>query len=203
MRLRIVTQSLPASKAQSYTAGVSTTAPGVLIAMPNLRDPNFAETVVLMLEHTTDGAVGLVVNRPFPGSPHVICNGLGIDWAEHGRGDIRLGGPVRTQAGCVVHPPSKCFEDTQIVTPQISVSTSREALEALAGLPDCPFRLMLGYAGWGPGQLEREMTEGTWLLAPATRTLIFDTQPELVYDSALATLGITRQDLVSSTTAIH
>jgi len=182
---------------------VNHTAPGLLIAMPNLRDPNFAETVVLMLEHNKDGAVGLVVNRPFPGSPHVICSGLGISWLDGSLGDIRLGGPVRTQAGCIVHPPLQKFEDTQVVTPEIAVSTSREALETLVGLPNCPFRLMLGYAGWGPGQLEREMTEGTWVMAPVTQALLFKTAPELVYDTALAGLGITRHDLVSSNTAIN
>ncbi len=170
--------------------------------MPSLRDPNFTETVVLMLEHNKDGAVGLVVNRPFPGSPKVICSGLGIDWVD-GLGDIRLGGPVRTQAGCIVHPPARHFDDTQIVTEDIAVSTSREALETLVTLPECPFRLMLGYAGWGPGQLEREMTEGTWLHAPALPGLVFDTEPHLVYDGALASLGINRADLVASSTAIH
>ncbi|MFT7623804.1 MAG: putative transcriptional regulator [Myxococcota bacterium] len=179
------------------------TAPGLLIAMPSLRDPNFTETVVLMLEHNRDGAVGLVVNRPFPGKPEVICSGLGIEWVDEGLGDIRLGGPVRTQAGCIVHPPTRNFEDTQIVTDAISVSTSREALEELVLVPDCPFRLMLGYAGWGPGQLEREMSEGTWLLTPATPLLLFETDPEQVYDGALAAMGIRRQDLVATNTAIH
>ena len=171
--------------------------------MPNLRDPNFAETVVLMLEHSTDGAVGLVINRPFPGSPDVVCSGLGVQWADDGLGGIRLGGPVRTQAGCIVHAPSRSFDDTQLVTPEIAVSTSREALEELVTLTDVPFRLMLGYAGWGPAQLEREMTEGTWLLAPASHELLFETDPSLIYDGALALLGISRADLVMSTTAVH
>lgn len=182
---------------------MNSTAPGFLIAMPNLRDPNFAETVVLMLEHNKDGAVGLVVNRPFPGSPHVVCSGLGIEWQDETMGDIRLGGPVRTQAGCIVHPPEESFADTQIVTEDIAVSTSREALEKLVGTPKCPFRLMLGYAGWGPGQLEREMTEGTWLLAPVAHSILFDTPTELIYDEALAQLGISRHDLVASSTAVH
>lgn len=179
------------------------TSPGFLIAMPSLRDPNFVETVVLMLEHNTDGAVGLVVNRPFPGSPQVVCSGLGISWADDTLGDIRLGGPVRTQAGCIVHPPGRSFADTQLLSPGIAVSTSREALEELVTLADCPFRLMLGYAGWGSGQLEREMTEGTWLLAPASPTVLFKTAPDKVYETALALLGINRHDLVAPPTAVH
>ncbi|MFT5432499.1 MAG: putative transcriptional regulator, partial [Myxococcota bacterium] len=137
------------SVGDSEVAATNTTAPGFLVAMPTLRDPNFAETLILMLEHNQDGAVGLVVNRPFPGNPHLVCSGLGVEWLDAGRGDIRLGGPVRTQAGCIVHPPDVSFEDTQRVTPQLAVSTSREALEKLVRLTDCPFRLMLGYAGWG------------------------------------------------------
>jgi putative transcriptional regulator len=145
--------------------------------MPNLKDPNFSETVVLMLEHNAEGAVGLVINRPFPGSPQVVCAGLGIEWNEDTRGEIRIGGPVRTQAGCIVHPPAWEFPDTQIITAHIAVSTSREALTELIKSNDCPFRLLLGYAGWGPGQLEREMTEGTWLLAPVSEQIIFKTAP--------------------------
>ncbi len=186
-----------------YSDIVASTSPGFLIAMPNLRDPNFTETVVLMLEYNSDGAVGLVVNRPFPGSPQVVCAGLGITWAETTLGDIRLGGPVRTQAGCIVHPPAKTFTDTQLIGSGIAVSTSREALESLVTEPDCPFRLMLGYAGWGSGQLEREMTEGTWLLAPASAAILFNTAPDRIYDTALASLGINRYDLVSPPNAVH
>ena len=100
------------------------TAPGLLIAMPNLRDPNFMETVVLMLEHTKDGAVGLVANRPFPGDPRLVCQGLGIDWKDDTQGDIRQGGPVRTQAGCILHPPAWRFGDTQIITEDIAYEPS-------------------------------------------------------------------------------
>ncbi len=187
----------------SMLRDVKTTAPGFLVAMPNLRDPNFAETVVLMLEHNKDGAVGLVINRRFPGSPDVVCTGLGIRWSERTLGDIRLGGPVRTQAGCILHPPRWRFPDTQIVAPGIAVSTSRDALDALVGDPACPFRLLLGYAGWASGQLEREMTEGTWLVAPVTDEVIFRTAPEQMYDKALGLLGIARRDLVAVRTSVN
>ena len=171
--------------------------------MPALRDPNFAETVVLMLAHNKDGAVGLVVTRPFPGSPQLVCAGLGIQWADSSLGDIRLGGPVRTQAGCLLHPPRWRFPDTQMVAPGIAVSTSREALDALIVKIDCPFRLLLGYAGWGSGQLEREMSEGTWLSAPVADELLFKTAPEKIYERALASLGINRWELVSGPMGVN
>jgi putative transcriptional regulator len=179
------------------------TAPGFLIAMPNLRDPNFSETVVLMLDHNDEGAVGLVINRPFPGSPHVVCAGLGVDWADTTMGDIRVGGPVRPQAGCLIHPPTWCFSDTQTITPEISVSTSREALDELLPRSDCPFRLLLGYAGWAPGQLEQEMTQGTWLPVPINHAILFETPAELMYERSLALLGITRADLANTNTSIN
>ena len=186
-----------------YSKFVNATAPGLLIAMPALTDPNFSEAVVLMLEHNKDGAVGLVINRPFPGSPQVVCAGLGVTWADNTLGDIRLGGPVRTQAGCLIHPSLWNFSDTQIVTSEISVSTSREALDELLPRSDCAFRLLLGYAGWAPGQLERELSEGTWLLAPVTQELIFNTAPANMYDRALGVMGIKRHELVLANPAIN
>ena len=182
---------------------MNNTAPGFLIAMPTLRDPNFADSVVLMLEHTKEGAVGVVINRAFPGDRDVVCRGLGIEWPDRTRGDIRFGGPVRTQAGCIVHPPSVMFSDSQLITPGIAVSTSREALDGMLGHGSCPFRLMLGYAGWGPGQLEKELIDGSWILVPTSDRAIFETPLEAIYDRALGSLGIRRHDLAFAPTAVH
>ena len=182
---------------------MKSTAPGLLIAMPTLQDPNFTETVVLMLEHNVEGAVGLVVNRPFPGDRTQITEGLGLQWSADAAGGVRMGGPVRVQAGCIVHKPTHEFDDTQDVGNNLCVSTSREALEGLISAGDAPFHLVLGYAGWGPGQLEWEMTQGTWLLAPLTPELIFDIEPSKMYDAALATLGISRHDLALTNTAVN
>jgi putative transcriptional regulator len=183
---------------------MTATAPGFLIAMPTLRDPNFAEAVVLMLEHTKDGAIGVIINRSFPGEHDTVCRGLGIEWPARSLGGLRFGGPVRTQAGCIVHPPSVMFFDSQLITPEIAVSTSREALDGMLAHGTCPFRLMLGYSGWGPGQLERELVEGAWLLAPTSDRTLFETPVEAIYDRALGSLGIRRQDLaVAPSAAIH
>ncbi len=177
--------------------------PGFLVAMPHLKDPNFADTVVLMLEHNAEGAVGLVVNRPFPGDPGTIATGLGIDWPRRTLGQVRYGGPVRTQNGCLLHPPSNLFPDSQIVGSGIAVSTSRDALTGVLESPSCPFRLMLGYAGWGPGQLERELREGSWLFVPVSSALLFDTPADKIYDMALASIGAQRFTLGSGGSNIH
>ena len=136
--------------------------------MPTLQDPNFTETVVLMLEHNAEGAVGLVLNRPYPGKRSLVAAGLSLDWDENAPGSVRLGGPVRVQSGCIIHLAPHSFDDTQVVSDPIRVSTSREALESLIATDDARFQLVLGYAGWGPGQLEWEMTQGTWLSAPVS-----------------------------------
>ena len=182
---------------------MKSTAPGLLIAMPTLQDPNFTETVVLMLEHNVEGAVGLVVNRPYPGEKALISAGLDLEWDNDAVGGIRMGGPVRVQAGCIVHLPPLAFDDTQDLGANLRVSTSREALEGLIEDGNAPFHLILGYAGWGPGQLEWEMTQGTWLSAPLSSSIIFDTDPSDMYDAALATLGITRHDLALTNTAVN
>jgi putative transcriptional regulator len=182
---------------------MQSSAPGFLIAMPNLRDPNFDQAVILMLEHSTDGAVGLVINRPIPDGRETVISGLGLIWHPESIGDVRAGGPVRTQAGCILHPPEWHFEDTQIITPTLSVSTSREALDTLAALTNCPFRLMLGYAGWGASQLEREITEGTWLSTPVNEALVFADDADSIYDRAVESLGINRYDLVPGAPAIN
>ena len=182
---------------------MKSTAPGLLIAMPTLQDPNFTETVVLMLEHNAEGAVGLVLNRPYPGKRSLISAGLGLEWSDDAPGSIRMGGPVRVQAGCIVHLPTHEFDDTQVVGDTLHVSTSREALEGLIATGQTPFQLVLGYAGWGPGQLEWEMTQGTWLSAPLSANLIFDVEPKKMYDAALATMGISRHDLAVTNTAVN
>ena len=182
---------------------MKSTAPGLLIAMPTLQDPNFTETVVLMLEHNAEGAVGLVLNRPYPGKRSLVAAGLDLNWAEDAPGSIRMGGPVRVQAGCILHRASHSFDDTQSISETVNVSTSREALESLIETSDTQFQLVLGYAGWGPGQLEWEMTQGTWLSAPLQSRLILDTKPRDMYDAALAILGISRHDLALTNTAVN
>jgi putative transcriptional regulator len=200
---RFFSAPLAMREGSQYSEIVTSIAPGFLVAMPALRDPNFSGAVVLMLEHNESGAVGLVVNRPFPGSDAEILNGLGIDLLPDTQGEVRAGGPVRVRAGCIIHPPQWAFEDTQYITTTLCVSTSREALSTLANTKECPFRLMLGYAGWGAAQLESEIREGTWLHVPLKEELLFEVAPEQMYDTVLASVGISSLDLVSGSLAVH
>ena len=184
--------------------GPQTVAPGLLLAMPQLPDPNFQRSVVLMIEHHGLGSFGLVVNRPTALPVVEVLTELEIGW--HGSGDavVWSGGPVEPQRGCVLYPrpPGGDPEQAVDVVPGIALSTSPDQLRELADDPPDHLRFLLGYAGWGPGQLEREMSEGSWLVAPATPELVFETPCERMWEAAIESLGIDPTTLVPAS-GIH
>ncbi len=163
--------------------------PGFLVAAPQLRDPNFARSVVLLVHHDGDGALGVIVNRPTPVQLGEVLEredvcALGI---------VMWGGPVDRQVGLVVFQGS-APEGWQPAE-DVAVSGSRERLDALAA-GEAPFLLCLGYAGWGPGQLDAEFEEGSWIHVDLDAELLFRTPSEERYDVALARLGLTASRLM-------
>ena len=148
-----------------------------LIAMPSLTDENFARSVTLICEHSDEGAMGIVINRLTDLHLGDIFEQLGIEQAKaaHSQSAVYLGGPVQNNRGSVLHEPLGNWESTLSVTDQFGVSTSRDILEAIAENrgPE-KFMVALGYAGWGAGQLEREISENSWLSGPASRDIVFD-----------------------------
>ena len=166
-------------------------APGLLIATPQLRDPNFDQTVVLMFEHGDEGAIGLVVNRQLDLLVEQVLSDLNITSGALGSRAVHYGGPVSMEIGWVIHSPDYEEASTRRVTDELSVSTSREILDALAA-DEGPTRYMLclGYAGWGAGQLEREVGQGAWLTAPAAARLVFDVPVSERWKAAYGLLGI-------------
>lgn len=173
-------------------------APGLLLAMPQLPDPNFERAVVLMVEHGDEGSWGLIVNRPTELAVSEVMSELEIDWAGPLDDVVWQGGPVEPFRGCVLHPTglAQSNPEPQEILPGISLSTLPEQLELLAGNPDPSLRFILGYAGWGAGQLEVEMTAGAWLLAPASPELVFAPEPDAMWGAAIASLGIDPTSLV-------
>lgn len=165
----------------------------LLIAMPALADPNFARTVTLICEHSTDGAMGLVVNRPTTLKLREILDQLGIQGASTTLADmpVYFGGPVQNSRGFVLHEPLGHWEATMAVTDTLGVSTSRDILEALAHNegPD-RYIVTLGYAGWGAGQLERELTENSWLNAPSASDILFTLPAEHRWKAAAQLAGV-------------
>jgi putative transcriptional regulator len=148
----------------------------LLIAMPTLADPNFSRTVTLLCEHTDEGAMGIMINRPTNLVLRDILAQLKIDVGDSplARAPVYFGGPVQNSRGFVLHEPIGKWEATLSVTDTLGVSTSRDILEAIAhGTGPERYLVALGYAGWGAGQLEREMGENSWLNALATRDILF------------------------------
>ena len=186
-------------------------APGLLLAMPQLVDPNFTRSVVLMIEHDARGSFGLVINNPSPIKAQALLKSLDMPWRGDADEKVWAGGPVSPETGWVLHEPLPHLRATPglgssgavEVTAAITLSTSPENLRAIAAHPPGRMRLLLGYSGWGPGQLASEMARGSWLCADPDPALIFDTPPDEIWERALATLGITSPDKVVQGTGVN
>jgi putative transcriptional regulator len=161
-----------------------------LIAVPQLGDPNFQHAVVLMLEHGERGAMGLVVNRPAQLKLTEIAKGHGVSvGAAYERSFAFLGGPVEPERGFVLHDRGDVPEAIPLFD-GMYVSGSVDSLKLLLqGTPD-HFRLCLGYAGWGPGQIEQELREGAWITSSPDRKLILETPPAQTWEAVLRQMGI-------------
>src|SRR6185503_5234805 len=190
-------------------------APGLLLAMPQLLDPNFHRAVVLMIEHNEEGSFGLVVNRPSSMSVSTLLGALDMNWRGDSSDVVWTGGPVMPTSGWVLHQPTARVgrgaptlqsglesDGTVSFAPGIDLSTSPDKLRVIAEQPPQRTRFLLGYAGWGPGQLASEMARGSWLYADPDPDLIFDTPAEVLWQTALRTLGIAPESLVHSS-GIH
>ncbi|MFQ5994771.1 MAG: YqgE/AlgH family protein [Acidiferrobacterales bacterium] len=164
-----------------------------LIAMPALADPNFYRTVTLVCEHSTEGAMGIVINRTTDLALGDILQQMGIEAKDADSRDmtVHLGGPVQTNRGFVLHEPLGKWESTLPITDTLGVSTSRDILTAIAenrGPERC--LVALGYAGWGAGQLERELAENSWLNGPSDRQIIFDMPIDSRWQRAATLVGV-------------
>jgi putative transcriptional regulator len=164
-----------------------------LIAMPGLQDPNFARTVTYVCEHTDQGAMGIVINRPLEVTLGELLEQLAITTAKPGISEIAVfhGGPVQPDRGFVLHTAGPSYDSTLNITPDISVTTSRDVLEAIAGGegPEQTF-IALGYAGWAGGQMEQEMGANAWLSGPASDDIIFRLNPSARWLAAAQLLGV-------------
>jgi len=166
----------------------------LLIAMPSLADPNFWHTVVLLAVHSREeGAFGLVINRPLDVDMAGVLQELGEEPGGGPYPEVLGGGPVEPTHGFVLsdRPDLLSDEDLLPVAEDIAISGSTGVLLALArGRIQARYHLVLGYSGWAPGQLEREIEENSWLLAPATHRLVFETPFPERWNAALASIGV-------------
>ncbi|ACL67424.1 protein of unknown function DUF179 [Anaeromyxobacter dehalogenans 2CP-1] len=174
-------------------------APGFLVAAPALADPNFNGSLVLMAEHHAQGALGFVVNRPGPITVADVLGGLDAGLRERaegaGRADdpVLVGGPVQPERLWILFRPGPAAPEEGAVAlgAGLALGGSRELLEALVRARDPgPYLLLLGYAGWAPLQVEREVGEGAWVPLPLQGDLVFDVPMEKRWETAVRRLGL-------------
>lgn len=177
-------------------------APAFLVAVPQLGDPNFQRSVVLMLEHTTEGALGIVINRPGRLTLAAVGASQGLAVQAGLRADhVFVGGPVQAERGFVLHGRDDLPDSVRLVD-GLWVSSSIDVLKLLLSSGDAGWRLCLGYAGWGAGQLENELREGAWLSTKATAAHALATEPKAVWDAVIRDMGIEPSRLMH-TTGLH
>ena len=165
----------------------------LLVATAKMGDPRFARTVIYIVSHGADGAMGLVLNRELGVAPvSVLLEGLGVaDSGVPGEVRVHYGGPVERDRGFVLHSSDVVVEGTVAVNGDVALSADVEILRAIAA-GEGPRRSLfaLGYAGWAPGQLEGEIAREDWFSVPGDENLIFDDDLDTKWDRAFDKRGI-------------
>lgn len=164
-----------------------------LIAMPALSDPNFDHSVTYICEHNDEGAMGIIINRLMELTVAEVLEQMAIEPSRNfdTSQQIHEGGPVQLEHGFVLHSPVGAWQSSLQVGDEIALTTSRDILSAIAhGEGPAHYLIALGYAGWGPGQLEQEMADNAWLSGPASPHILFELPVEKRWSAAAALLGI-------------
>jgi putative transcriptional regulator len=164
-----------------------------IIAMPNLADPNFFHTVTYLCQHNEEGALGIVINRSAEMKLGEIFKQMNIHVTSTGAAEtpVFAGGPVQQERGFVLHTPGGGWDATMVVSESISLTTSRDVIEAIAaGKGPEQYLVALGYAGWGEGQLEQEILANAWLNTPYSKHVLFDTPINMRWRAAAGQIGV-------------
>jgi len=164
-----------------------------VIAMPGMGDPNFQETVAYICKHDSEGALGIVINRPTTMVVGDVFRQLSLEVRSSAPGAelVLSGGPVQPDRGFVLHQSEAEFDSTVDANAPVKVTVSQDILAAMArGEGPAPAVVALGYAGWGAGQLESELANNAWLSAPADPAIVFATPYEQRWTAAAKLLGV-------------
>lgn len=173
----------------------------LLIAMPQLMDPNFHQSTTLLAEYTAEGAMGVVLNRPLGMNLNqILAKELESESAE--RIPVYWGGPVQPNRGWIIHEDDLLAEESVRVADHLYLSCSAKVLRRFLETPpadDGPrFRFFLGYAGWGPGQLETEISASSWVMAPLDRDLIFSENSDTLWRRSIENIGVDPMHLTAT-----
>jgi len=165
----------------------------LLVSVPQVEDPHFERSVVLICRHDEDGAMGIIINHPTPATVYDLLETVEIEPTEEFYQDdpILYGGPIESKTGFVIHQPAGPWRSTLHISPILGLTTSKDILEAIA-MGAGPERILVstGCAGWEPGQLEEEMYANDWLVGKATTELLFDVPFERRWKEAAKQIGV-------------
>jgi putative transcriptional regulator len=161
-------------------------APSLLVASPALLDPNFLHSVVLIVEHDEEGALGVILNRPLPITLAQVCEESEKPYAGPEEAHAWRGGPVDPQRGILLVEGGLPEKDDTVLDFTHFVSHRRDLLEALLADERARYRLFLGYAGWGPGQLDEELEQGAWVTRPLISEWLMHPDPSGLWQVAIA-----------------
>lgn len=191
-----------------YASPVSTSelCSSLLVAMPQLSDPNFRRAVVLVVHHDAESTFGLVLNREVELTVRELCESLDFAWNGRASDEVAWGGPVESNTGWLLFQDAL---DTEVEEEHVSrlggalcFAGSMDVLQQLAERPPPDLRIFLGYAGWGGGQLEAELAQGAWVVAPLSPEVVFDVPAHEMWDHVLRAMKIDPATLIS-TAGVH
>lgn len=173
-------------------------APSLIVATPHVRDPSFARSVILLAEHGPEGSLGFVLNRVADVHFSDVASVLGFAGKTDLHLPVRTGGPVSPEAGWLVFDPRACSKtalaDSVLLSNGVALSASQSLLEDIARgrvqVPRGRGMLILGYAGWSPQQLDEEFLRGDWTMVQVDEELIFEEEPDRLWNSTLLRGGI-------------
>ena len=165
-----------------------------LIAMPDMEDSRFSETVTYIVKHDDDGAVGLVINKPLELSLTKLLEEIRLPMLRplaDPEMPVLFGGPVSSEAGFVLHKEKGEWNSSLVIEGGLCVTSSRDILDAFSqGKGPRDYLVVLGYAGWSAGQLEKEMVDNSWLVCPADEQLLFEMPFEHRWQAAAQKIGV-------------
>jgi putative transcriptional regulator len=187
--LTLLALTLTASAANRSTAGEPRRLTGqLLVAAPKLDDPSFAHSVIYIVAHGDGGAVGVIVNQPVKDISYGELFAL-MQMAHEdldGRLSVHFGGPVEPRVGFVLHSRDMMLDDNETIAGDVAITTDPRMLEAIAaGHGPSRYLFMLGYAGWGPLQLDMEIANGDWVVIPNDSNLVFAPDPAKTWERAV------------------
>lgn len=169
----------------------------LLLAMPQMNDPRFHKAVIFMCVHDAKGSMGMVINNPLPSPDFAgVLSQVGVSSDKPidekiKRMPVLAGGPVQGVHGFLLHSNDFAQKDTMHIDDLFSISGTVDSLRAIVnGYKPEKMLFTLGYAGWGAGQLEKELQDNVWMTAPAGYEIVFDTRPEDMWEKSFSSLGI-------------